>query len=265
MWFDNLMDDCKNGLLIADKHKGVFVPIFLRLAMNIIIGVVTVISVIAMIAGGTFAGIADAEPFKIVMSVLVSGGILMLIGYIVYLLLWGLIEVGSINLYRAALNDEKPTKAHFFGGIKSYIGKVFAGKLLIHFVCIIASPILIALYLIFLVLVGIPTGGWGAVFLSVAIGVYFATWTIAIVHDNLSAVQGIKTSFRLARQRFKPLFVIILTSLMIIQFSVSLIGPLGTFFAGWLISGVLGTYFRIVIYMTYMRYSDNEKPAVEVE
>jgi len=176
-----------------------------------------------------------------------------------YVVLWGFIEVGSISLYRAALKDEKPTKAHFMDGIKSYFTKVLSGKLLIHLIILILSPILVLLFFIYFVVIGIPSAGWGLVFLSTTIGVLFATWTIAIVSDDYGAIEAIKKSFEFGKSNFKIMFITILSMTMISSYAMMLFGPLGFLLAGWFIGGVVSTYFRIIIYMTYLDHSKTVK------
>jgi len=258
MWFDSIMDDFKNALFIVNKHKGVFVPIFLRLIMHIVIGIILVVGTIITITSGIFAGISEAETFELIMRIAVPASLVILMSYIIYIVLWGLIEVGSINLFRAAINDETPTKNHFFIGIKKYLKHVFTGKLLIHFLMMITSPIWLLLYGLYFIFVGIPTGGWGLLFFAIVISSYFATWTIAIVHNDLGPIKAIKQSFSIARHHFKPLFLILLTTVMMTQYAIALFGPVGMILAGWFLGGVFRTYFNVVIYLTYIRFTDKE-------
>jgi len=255
MWFDSLMDDFKRGFVIANKHKDIFVPVFLKLAMFLILGILGVIGVVVSISSGVFSGVNDAGPFAVFMSIIIPVITMLLIGYITFLILWALIEVGSISLFRAAIDDIKPTKDHFFDGIKNYLVRAASGKFLIHFIVLCLSPIWLILYVIFLILIGIPTAGWGLVFISVAIGTYFATWTIALVHDDLSIVKAIKMSFRIAKDNFKPMFVLVFSATMITKYVVTLLGPLGLLLTGWFIGGVSMTYFKVVLYLKYLAYS----------
>lgn len=262
MWFNNLMDDLRAAFLVSNEYRGIFIPIFLKLAMNIVVGIVIVVGVITSIVAGSFSGIAGADPVEVAIGIIGPSALFILTGYILYIVLYSLIEVGSINLYKVALSGRKPVKADFTDVIKSYIGKVISGKLLIHFLVLILSPIIIVLYLIYAVLVGTLTGGWGIIFLSVVIDMYFATWTIAIVNDNLGVRSAIGKSFRFAKSHFKPMFILILSALMITQYAVTILGPLGAIFVGWFIGGVLRTYFKVGTYITYLRY---EKSSYDIE
>ena len=256
MWFNNLMDDLRKAFLVSEEYRGIFIPIFLKLAMNIVVGLVIFVGIIASIATGSFAGISGADPIGVAIGIIGPSILFLLTGYILYIILYSLIEVGSINLYKVALSGVKPKKSDFTDVIKSYIGKVISGKLLIHFLSFILSPIIIILYLVYALLVGTLTGGWGLVFLSVVISMYFATWTIAIVNDDLDVKSAIGKSFRFAKAHFKPMFILIFSTAMIIQYSVMLLGPFGVIFVGWFIGGVLKTYFKLATYITYLRYEE---------
>ncbi|MGB3366599.1 MAG: hypothetical protein WBA54_03845 [Acidaminobacteraceae bacterium] len=262
MWFNNLMDDLRKAFLVSNEYRGIFVPIFLKLAMNIVVGIVIVVGVITSIAAGSFAGIAGANPIEVAIGIIGPTALFILTGYVLYIVLYSLIEVGSINLYKVALSGQKPVKADFTDVIKSYIGKVISGKLLIHFLVVILSPIIIILYLIYVVLIGTLTGGWALILLSVIIDMYFATWTIAIVNDGLGVSSAIGKSFRFAKAHHKAMFILILSLVMVTQYAVTIFGPLGAVFLGWFIGGVLRTYFKMGVYITYLRY---ENVSYEVE
>jgi hypothetical protein len=254
MWFDMLMDDSKAAFELSSRYKGVFVPVLLKLVMALLLGVFVVISVGVTVVSGVLTGINNAKEFEVLISILAPMGIFLVFGYFIFLILWALVEVGSINLYQAAINGEKPTREHFFTGIKGYLKKVLGGKLFIHFLVLLLSPLWIVLFVVYVVILGIPTAGWAVVFLIVVISAYFATWTIAIVNDNLGVFGGLGASFKLAKGHFKPMFILMLSMMMIGQYSGWILGPIGYVILGWLIGGVVKTFFRIVLYKTYLRY-----------
>ncbi len=256
MWFDNLMDDLKETLFVSHKYQGVFFPVFLKLIMGLILGVFTVVSIFGTVFSGVFTSMNDFEASDIFLSIAGPIGLFLIIGYALFMLLWALIEVGSINLFGAALRDERPTKAVFMNGIKSYLGRVIGGELLIHFLCLVLSPLLIIVFAIYAVFIGIPTAGWGIVFLLAVINAYFASWTIALVHENMGVLDALGTSFRLARNHLKPIILLVISSTMISQYAVWLLGPLGYVFGGWFIGGLVRIFFNIAIYKTYLRYKE---------
>ena len=256
MWFNNLMDDLKKAFLVSNEYRGVFVPVFLKLAMNIIVGILIVVGIITSMVSGAFAGADGASPIEVATKII--GPALFYIGfaYLIYIILASLIEVGSINIYKVAIDGRRPEKSDFTGVIKNYIARVISGKLLIHFLVLILLPIIIVVYVIYMILIGIITSGWGLIALSVIIDMYFAVWTIAIVNDDMTVIKSLKHSFRFARRNFKTMFVLLLSSFMIIQYTVTILGPFGAFFVGWFIGGVLRTFFKIATYITYLRYNE---------
>ena len=256
MWFNNLMDDLKKAFLVSNEYRAVFIPIFLKLAMNIVVGIVIIAGIIISISTSTLSMIRVSEPINVLISAVSASAIFILAGYILYIVLYSLIEVASINVYKVALSGQKPVKSDFTDVIKSYIGKVISGKLLIHFLSFVLSPIIVLLGLLYFLSFGILTAGWGVILLVVLVDMYFATWTIAIVNDNLGVWAAIVKSFKFARTHFKTMFILILSSIMVTQYTVTIFGPLGAFLLGWFIGGVLRTYFKISIYISYLRYEN---------
>jgi len=255
MWFDYLMDDCKESYDVSQSYHGVYFPVFLKLIMGLIMGAFFIGSIATVVLGGAFANFETMGGYEVATLILKSVGLLGVLAYVLYMLLWGLIEVGSINMIHAAFNDEKPTQKVFLNGIGSYLAKVTLGKLLIHVVVLVLSPIFLIAFLVYAVIIGIPTAGYGVVFLFVAIGVYFATWTIAIVLDDMDITEGIGESIRIGRNHFKPLFVIVLSTGLISSQVAMIFGPLGAVLAGWFLGGLVGIFFKMVTYKTYMRYT----------
>lgn len=260
MWFDNLMDDFKHSLLLCRQYKAVFVPIFLRLAMHILLGILIFLGAFMSLASGAFQGLFHAKTFEVfarsLFATLTPIGITLVLTYIAYLLLWSLIEVGGISLIKSAIQGIQPSKKIFLEGIKVYVGKVFSGKLIIHLLVLIFAPVWFLLGLAYMILIGIPTGGWGSVFLASLLGALFLTWTTAIVEDNLGAFQGIKASFRLAKNHMQPVLLISLLSFFLVGYFSMLLGPIVFFFAGWFLGGIIGTFLKVSIYLTYVRYRD---------
>ncbi|QRN86720.1 hypothetical protein JR334_05825 [Clostridia bacterium] len=263
MWFDNLMDDFKQSLLTCHQYKAVFVPVFLRLAMHIVLGILMVIGLVTSLASGTFRGLFHAKTFDVFVRSLLGTfrpiGFSIVLVYIVYLVLWSMIEVGSISLIKTAIQGIKPSKKHFIGGIRVYMGKVFSGKLIIHLLVLLSTPIWFLAGLLYFILIAIPTGGWGSLFLATFLGALFLTWTTAIVEDDLGTFEGIKASLRLAKNHMQPVFLISLLSFFLIGYFSMILGPMVFFFAGWFLGGIIRILLKVATYLTYVRYSDGGK------
>lgn len=253
MWFDEIMDDCKNALRIAHKNKGIFIPLFVKLGLNIlliILAFVLVVGNIVRIANLSMRGMEDLNIILRQIPLFLVAGVII---YLIYLLGDSLIEVGSINLLKVAANEEKPRFSYFLEGVKSYFLKVLGGKLLILLIFLVLSPIIILLYVLYTAIIGTLSGGWGLIFLGVLIAVYFASWTTAIVVDNLSPTRAIGISFKLGKKYFPGLFVIMLSSTLIGSYISMVFGPFVALLGGWFIGGVILTYFKLMVLLVYNR------------
>lgn len=257
MWFDSLIEDLKEAFSIAYEKRGIFIPILLKLGVQIILGLILVAGVIITILSGVFTGVSDAEPLDILLSVALPGTLLLGILYVLYLVFWACLEVGSLSLYQGAIQQLPLTKDMFFNGIRHYMVRVASGKLLLHFILLVLSPLLLVVYLLSFILIGTLTAGWGILFINNSIACLLATWTIAIVNDNQAITEGFKISFRMAKKHFKPLFMLLFSSAMVGQYAIHLLGPVGLLLAGWLVGGIVATYFKVTLYLTYLRYRDS--------
>ncbi|MDF2533172.1 MAG: hypothetical protein K0Q65_2753, partial [Clostridia bacterium] len=137
MWFDEIMDDCKQALITANKYKNIFVPIFLKLALSIVLFIYIFVSYIAVIIKNSYVFeymYTDPSMILELFPALIINGIVI---YLLVLVGFSMLDVGSINMFKVALNDQKPKYKDFTDGIKNYFFKVILGKLFMHFLIII--------------------------------------------------------------------------------------------------------------------------------
>jgi MFS family permease len=253
MWFDEIMDDCKQALITANKYKNVFVPIFLKLAFGIAILAYIVVSFVAGVFSheSIFERISS-DPSAILQLLPPFIGNIIII-YLLALIGFSLLDVGSISMFKTALNDQKPKFQDFKEGVKNNLFKVILGKLFIHFLTIITLPLTVLLYLVYALIVGTLTAGWGVLFLGVFISIYLGTWVTIIVVEGDSPLKAIVKSIKLGRKYFKGLFVVILASTLISSYSTVLFGVLAAVLGGWFFAGVVATYFNMVVMLIYYR------------
>ncbi|WP_094551753.1 hypothetical protein [Petroclostridium xylanilyticum] len=253
MWFDEIMDDCKKGLEIASKNKGVFIPILVNAGINILFFIcLFVITVIFFIRHGRDLEnvFNNTNNFLVIILPIIIGGIAI---YLFFTIVGVMIEVGSVNLYKIAAEGIKPRASYFFNGIKRYFFRVFVGTLLFHIILFVLSIPILVLLILYTFTVGILTAGWGLIFIGVLAGVYFNAWTIAVVVDDMGPLEAIGTSVKLGKKYFWGLFVLTLAALMISQYLVAAFGPLVSMIGGWFISGVILAYFKLVTLLVYKR------------
>lgn len=253
MWFDEIMDDCKQALVTSNKYKGIFIPIFLKLALSLGIFAYILISFIAGIIKYQYIFeniFYDYYSFwEILPGIIISAIII----YLLVLVGFSIIEVGTINMYKIALSNQKPRFKDFTEGIKNYLLKVILGKLLLHIIVIITLPITAFLFIVYALIAGTLTAGLGFIFIGVFISIYFSTWIPIVVIEGCSPIRAIIKGFKLGSKYFKGLFIVLLASTLISSYSTIIFGLLVAVVAGWFISGLVAAYFQLVVMQIYYR------------
>jgi hypothetical protein len=253
MWFDEIMDDCKQALITANKYKNIFIPIFLKLVLSVALFGYIFISFIAVMIKNIYvfeymytarSAIMDLFPALIINGVIIY--LLVLVGF-------SILDVGSINMFKVALNDQKPKYKDFTDGIKKYFFKVVLGKLFIHLLIVITLPVTVVLYIIYALIAGTLTAGWGILFLSIFVSIFLGTWVAIVVIEGYSPFKAIGKSIKLGAKYFKGLFIVLLASALLSSYSIVIFGVLAAVLAGWFIAGVVATYFNLVVMLVYYR------------
>ncbi|MDF2591938.1 MAG: conserved rane protein of unknown function [Clostridia bacterium] len=253
MWFDEIMDDCKQALLTANKFKTIFIPIFLKLALSIALFGYIFISFIAGIIKNSYVFEYMYTDPSVIMELfpgLVINGIVI---YLLFLVGFSILDVGSINMFKIALDDQKPKYKDFTEGIKKYFFKVVLGKLFMHLLIIITLPVTAVLYIIYALIAGTLTAGWGLLFLGVFVSIFLGTWVPIIVIEGYSPLKAIGKSIKLGAKYFKGLFIVLLAATLISSYSTVIFGVLAAVLAGWFIAGIVTTYFNLVVMRVYYR------------
>lgn len=256
MWFDEIMDDCKQALQIASKHKGIFVPLLVKGGIYVLTFIVLFITAVGLLVQyiGDFESIrAGLQDSWMLLVPAVLGAVTL---YLFLTAIGTVIEVGSINLYKLAIDGIQPKIAYFFEGIRKYFFRVFGVTLLIHGIVLILLPLLLALAMVYAITIGILTAGWGFVLIAVLAGIYFNLWIIAVVVDDMRPLEAITTSIKIGRKYFWGMFILTLSGLMVGDYLVSAFGTLVTLTVGWFIGGVVVTYFKLVFVLVYRRQKE---------
>lgn len=252
MWFDEIMEDCKQALITANKYKTIFIPIFLKLALSVVVFGYVIVSFIAGIMKHRYLFDYMSDPSKVLelLPTLITNGIII---YLLVLVSSCILDVGSINMFKVALNDQKPKYKDFTDGIKNYFFKVILGKLFMHLLIVITLPLTALLFIIYALLVGTLTAGWGILFFAVFVSIFLGTWVPIIVIEGYSPLKAIGKSIKLGAKYFKGLFIILLASTLVSSYFTVIFGLLAAVLAGWFIAGVMTTYFNLVVMLVYYR------------
>jgi hypothetical protein len=156
-------------------------------------------------------------------------------------------------MFKIALDDQKPKYKDFTEGIKKYFFKVVLGKLFMHLLIIITLPVTAVLYIIYALIAGTLTAGWGLLFLGVFVSIFLGTWVPIIVIEGYSPLKAIGKSIKLGAKYFKGLFIVLLAATLISSYSTVIFGVLAAVLAGWFIAGIVTTYFNLVVMRVYYR------------
>ncbi|MDP4144881.1 MAG: hypothetical protein Q8936_10450 [Bacillota bacterium] len=251
MWFDEIMDDCKNAMRISANNKGIFIPIFVNLGFSIILILCAFVSFLRELIEIFSNDMSDASKTTFFMQHLPRIIITLVLLSILFMIKNAIIEVGTLNLIKVASNGGRITINDFMNGISKYFFKVLGGTVFLALITIVLSPIIIVLFILYAALVGTLTAGWGLIFLSAVILLLFKPWTTIVVVDDISPIKAIGISLKLGKRYFKGLFVIMLSFLLLSSYAAAAFGPLAAVLAGWFLSGIVLIYFKVIILMIY--------------
>lgn len=249
--FEYLMDDMKEALILSKNNKKLFAPAlianFAFIGVMMIIGVITFIILMTSISTISESS-TSGNTSRIIFITL---AVLILFAFISIFFL--VVELGIIR-YCIALIDQEPLSAKlFFSGIKTYLIPVFFTNIALTIIYIIGFIILLIPILLYYILIGIPTGGYGLIFLSAAFNSLLGFWTIILMNNKGTCFKSILQNIKFGKQHFKLMTLIFFLQTL---FTASLpalfgliLGNLGILFFVLVVS----TYFNLVILLTYRR------------
>ena len=256
MWFDDIMDDSKEALKLANRNGAVFIPIIVNAVVNALF-------VVFFVVGAIFFGIGFADRFRGIINgyespwpIIIPASIAIFVMYFAYMIIKALMEVGSVNMYKTAYEGEKPGAHHFFEGIRKYFWRVFGATLFFNFIFVILLIPILVLFLLYTATIGLLTAGWGFIFLGAIIGTYLSSWIIAVVMDDIGAFEAIGRSIRLGRKYFWALFILNLTGIMVAKYVSLAFGGLVALIGGWFLSQAILLYVKFAILLFYNRKKD---------
>lgn len=252
MWFEELMDDCKNALRICHKSKGIFIPMIIQMVLYVFAVFVMIVGMFILLMHNIRAA-HTLERYQDVLSMFMPIVLMVVLVYAFLVLVGIVVEVGSIRLYDLAQEGIKPKAKYFMEAVKKYFLRVLGMVLGVHGVLLILLPILLVFLIIYGMTIGILTAGWGLTFLTVFVGVYFSIWKIAVVLEDMRAVKAVMASIRFGHRYFWSMFILTLSFTLISAYVAYAFGTLIALLAGWFITAVITTYFKVVFVIFYKR------------
>ncbi len=253
MWFDEIMDDCKLALRVANKNKGVFIPIFISAAIYILLFITFILSASMFFISNIESMENLLDNTENLLAFIIPAGLIVLGLYLFLIAVWTMLEVGSVNLYKYAVEGIPLKIDYFFEGIKKYFFRVFTVAFILNSLLLLLSPLILLIFVSYTVTIGILTAGWGVLIISVVIGTFMNLWVIALVTDNLGGFKALTASVRIGKKYFLGLFTLTLSSMLISQYFSGAFGTLIALIAGWFLSSVIITYFKLVFVLVYKR------------
>ncbi len=254
--FNILMDDTKEALNLSLENKGLFLPALIANIVVFVLGIFMVVFIIASIVGSigvlrNSAGIGTK--LAMVSGIIIAIIVVLLIFTIIFMAL----DIGITGLVIDVVDGNKPTAATFFHAIKSNLLPVLLtnlGLLVLYFLGFILLLIPLVIYLL---TVGILTGGWGMIFLSCVMQTLLGYWVLIKMEDQRGGFESIGVNIKFGRKHFWLMVLIFYMQLSFAAYLPGLLGLLGAALASFFISYVVVTFYKIILLKTYRRYRED--------
>ncbi len=254
--FNNLMDDLKASILMVGRNKKVLLPAIIANIALVIIGIVSVIVIIAGVVGTIIPMVNNIDDsfgaFLIGFLPLIIG--IFVLSFIISIFFIAL-DIGISGMVIGVANDETPSASLFFDAVKKHLLSVVFTKLGFGILVLLTMVIWIIPYLLYTLTVGILTGGWGLLFLSLATRALIGFWVLIKVEDNRGGWNSIARNVKFGKSHLMILVLIFYISTSIAGYAPALLSLLGALIAVF-IGYALDTYFKFVVLMTYRRYRE---------
>lgn len=254
--FNHLMDDMKAALTLSLNNKGLFVPALIANVAFFVIGLVLIIAIVAIATGSIISfsqpdpGFSSTPRLAMVIGLIIALLVIILLMSLMFLIL----DIGITGMVIGVTDGEPASGKLFFSAVKSNLLPIFLTNIGLFFISILAF-ILIALPLIlYMVTVGLLTGGWGMVLFSSALQAFIGYWVLIKMEDHRGGFESIGINIRFGRHYFWLLVLIVYLQTSFSAYVPGLLGMLGAVFASLFISYIILTFFKIVVLLSYRRY-----------
>ena len=94
-------------------------------------------------------------------------------------ILKALVEAGSISLFAAVADGAKPSARLFWSGVRIFFLPVWGMRLFLGLMCLLISPLIIALLALAMV-AGVFSGGWAISAFGALVSVFLGAWPVAL-------------------------------------------------------------------------------------
>ena len=254
--FNNLMDDMKEALTLSHRYKGLFLPALIANLIMVVLGFIMIFVVIFFVMGAIMSFTASQANWTYLISIAVITILLILLFSLVFMAL----DLGINSIVIGSVNGEKPSTQLFFKRIRTFFLKVLMTKIGLFFLYTIGFILLLIPYILYLVTVGVLTGGYGILFITCLLQAFLGSWTLLLMENDdhpISGFTSIGINIKFGKNYFWLLSLVFFIQLQLTAYLPGLFGLLGATLATLFISYVVSTVFKIVVLLTYRRYKEN--------
>lgn len=254
--FDHLMDDIKEALILSNGNKRLFLPALLANILIIVLGIVMVVFFVAAMIG-TVSAVSDFSMNGPRWSMIFG----MIIGIVLFLIVFSIVfmalDIGITGLVIGLVDGERPSSSLFFGAIKNNLFPVFLTNLGLTFIYFFGFLLLLIPLVLYMLTVGVLTGGWGMIFLSCMTQTLLGYWVLIKMEDHRGGFESVGVNIRFGKNHFWLMILIIYMQISFAAFIPGLFGLIGMALASFFISYVVTTFYKIVVLLTYRRYRES--------
>jgi hypothetical protein len=250
MWFDQLMDDCKRGLALVVANIWISLPYVIHAV------IVFVLSILVLLFAAFFilyAGFSFDLNQDINWLHFIAGGLgIIAVTALISSILKALVEAGSISLFAAVADGAKPSARLFWSGVRIFFLPVWGMRLFLGLMCLLISPLIIALLALAMV-AGVFSGGWAISAFGALVSVFLGAWPVALVLDKKGAFSALAAGFRLGKGYFWGMFLLFLAFALLTQQLAVAFGPFIAMAVGWALAMVAQAWLKMTIILIYKR------------
>lgn len=256
--FDALMDDMKKALIISGQYKSLFLP---ALIINILLFVFIVIAIFSIIAMAISIGVVSANGgFQGNIGTIIGMVVFILIVIVFFTLLTLAVDLGINSLVINAADGIAPSPKNFFKGIKENIVPVFFAGIGLNIIIFFAFILLIVPLILYFVIAGILTGGWGITLFSCTFQGLLGYWTLIKMQDHRGSFESVGVSIKFGRKYYWLIVLMVYLQVSFAAYFPALLGIIGAAFASLFISYAMLIYFKLVYLLTYRRHTGYISP-----
>lgn len=250
--FELLMDDIRDAIeLIKDNKKILVMPIVGGYA-TMLFSVITIVAfVFITVFGiiGTVAVTASFNPLLLIGIIISIFVIAILIGAVSLIF-----EIGIIGLVKELMDGNPYHFDHFKNALQQYYLRGLGTSIGMSFIVGLIFLILLIPLAIYLLTVGVLSGGWGMVLLSLWVQSLIGFWQVLMIENGAGGFASVGENLRFGSKNLKILILIFFIGSMLSTNAMLYFGWAGAI-ASIGFAGIVNTHIKVVIIKSYRRYS----------